>query len=52
MSCHITANDPVVVLDQATKLCKEKFYIEHTTIQVEQPSETHNLDCFNSLKLK
>lgn len=52
MSCHITAQDPIVVLQKATEMCKKKFNISHTTIQVEQPCVVHDLDCANSLKLK
>ncbi|OMJ76883.1 hypothetical protein SteCoe_23655 [Stentor coeruleus] len=52
MSCHLAAANPIKVLEEATRLCNEKYGIHHTTIQVEEPCEEHNLDCENSLKLK
>ena len=52
MSCHITSLNTAEVLQKATSICKEKFHIQHTTIQVEEPCKEHDLDCLNSLKLK
>jgi len=50
MSCHLQSGFPGVALVKATKLCKQKYNISHTTIQVE-PTEDGSavLDCSNSL---
>lgn len=50
MSCHLQSGFPGVALVKATKLCKQKYHISHTTIQVE-PMEDGSpvLDCSNSL---
>lgn len=52
MSCHMISENHELVLEKAIKICKEKYLISNTTIQIEQPCEIHNLDCFNSLRLK
>lgn len=50
MSCHLQSGFPGLALAKATKLCKQKYNISHTTIQVE-PTEDGcpALDCSNSL---
>ena len=52
MSCHITANEQIQVLREATQMCRDKYHIGNSTIQVEKPCEIHNLDCANSQKLR
>lgn len=47
LSMHLTANEPNVALEKATKLIKNKYQIFHSTIQVENESPTYK--CANVL---
>ena len=52
MSCHLTSNDPHTALQKATQICKNKYGITHTTIQIELatvPEEQPGFECTNSL---
>ena len=50
MSCHLQSETPGLVLVKATNVCKRKYNLSHTTIQVESPNdESPALDCSNSL---
>ena len=50
MSCHLQSGFPGITLVKATKLCKLKYNISHTTIQVEPTDEEGSvLDCSNTL---
>ena len=47
LSCHIHCRgNPMAVLKEATRICKEDFHIDHITIQMEDlDDEEHALDC-------
>jgi cation diffusion facilitator family transporter len=49
LSCHLISNEHKIVLDQASKLLKEKFGIGHVTIQVEGEDSTDEFECENEL---
>ncbi|OMJ89372.1 hypothetical protein SteCoe_8472 [Stentor coeruleus] len=48
-SCHIVSNNPNYVLENATKLLKEKFHIGHLTIQIEAGDSSIEFTCENDL---
>lgn len=47
MSCHIDSSTPMETLKQVTKLCKDKYKIDHITIQMEDTSNQneHQFTC-------
>ena len=49
MSCHLVSDSPSIVLDQATKLLKDKYRIGHITIQIEVSDENYKFLCENEL---
>ena len=50
LSCHIHSNEPMRVLKETTELVKNKYGIDHLTIQMEDDSEgnDHAFDCEQS----
>jgi zinc transporter 2 len=51
LSCHIASSNPQYVLKKATKLCSDRYGIDHSTIQIEIPTEDPRLqiNCENIL---
>jgi len=47
LSCHIDSPTPMETLKQVTKICKEKYQIDHLTIQMEDTSSSndHQFTC-------
>jgi zinc transporter 2 len=41
LSCHIDSPTPMETLKQVTKICKEKYNIDHLTIQMEDTSSSN-----------
>lgn len=45
MSCHAVIrrdNNSTEILEEMSRICRERFNIEHTTIQLEEESQPHN----------
>ena len=49
LSCHMISNDAQLSLKLASELCKKKYKIKHSTIQVESNMEKHEHDCDHNL---
>lgn len=50
LSCHIVSQQPLKTLNAVTDLCRRKYKLYHTTIQVEGPQESrHFFHCENDL---
>jgi zinc transporter 2 len=50
MSCHIVSQHPLRTLQQVTDLCRRKYKLFHTTIQVENDyNNPHKFNCENDL---
>jgi len=47
LSCHIDSEEPMKTLKLVTKLCKEKYNVDHVTIQIENSTgdNEHAFDC-------
>ncbi|CAG9320224.1 SLC30A2 [Blepharisma stoltei] len=52
LSCHLISNSPEISLEAATQVCKEKFKICHTTIQIIRPEVKKVAFGFNRLHNK
>jgi Co/Zn/Cd efflux system component len=50
MSAHITSDQPLKTLSKVTDLCRRKYNLYHTTIQMEATNESkHFFECENDL---
>lgn len=49
MSCHLVAERPDEALQQASKICRNKYKIKHSTIQVESNSNSTKHECDHDL---
>jgi zinc transporter 2 len=49
LSCHLTSSNPQISLKKAIKLCKNKYKIAHSTIQVEHIGDKQVYDCKHDL---
>lgn len=49
LSCHLTSSHPQITLRKASKLCRDKYKINHSTIQVEHAKEKTDYDCRHDL---
>ena len=52
MTVHIVSNEPLKTLRQVTDLCRRKFNLHHTVIQVEGPIDEqnpHRFECDNNI---
>lgn len=51
MSCHIVSQHPLKTLHHVTDMCRRKYKLFHTTIQVENTSQSnpHQFNCENDL---
>jgi zinc transporter 2 len=49
MSCHLIADDPQESLKIASDICRKKYKIKHSTIQVESTGSKLKHDCDHDL---
>lgn len=49
LSCHLTSSNPQISLKKASKLCRDKYKITHSTIQVEHAGDKQIYDCRHDL---
>jgi zinc transporter 2 len=49
MSCHLVSNNPQESLKEASDICRNKYKIKHSTIQVESTNNQINHDCDHDL---
>lgn len=49
LSCHLISTNPQITLKKASKLCRDKYKINHATIQVEHVSDKLAHDCTHDL---
>lgn len=45
LSCHMISDNPQLSLREASNLCRNKYKIKHSTIQVESSLEKFKHDC-------
>jgi len=49
MSCHLVSTNPQESLKEASDICRNKYKIKHSTIQVESNNKQINHDCNHDL---
>lgn len=53
MTVHVKSNNPLKTLSQVTDLCRRKYNLNHTVVQVEGPVDEdenpHHFECDNDI---
>lgn len=49
LSCHLISDNPSSALDKATRMVKEKYHVNHVTIQIETGDNSEEFVCENDL---